>query len=245
MVSLIVVSGGGIKVQPAEAAEINLRPGVGVLAGDQGHPVLLRHGQKTRRVSGGQPGDAAKHRHGGGEIGAVALLFPDQEPGHEVHPLRGHLGVQRIVIISAQIILNGQGLFIGRIAARRGFGGNIENILLNVPGQLQIDLFHLRVMGILHVGAGVHGVFRGPAAGHVGQIGDGIIVPGLQVPGEEPFRSHIKVEHHPLAFQLQGAGMGGSKQGGGACVQHMNAHRLKRRIRFLCRRPFQIKQIRL
>ena len=95
---------GGIERRPADALQIDLDPCVRVFAGQYR---FARGRAIAFDVSRGQAGNAAQHRHRGGEIAAIALLFLKQEIRDEILIGVGIAHVQFIAVIFGEVILNG------------------------------------------------------------------------------------------------------------------------------------------
>ena len=128
--------------------------------------VFIRNGLISFHIPGGQAHHAAKNRHGGCEIGAVAFLGIQQEIGHEVNGavLRGYL--QGIAEVAGQIVLQGKCLFIGGLSLLGDALGQVIERLLQMIRQLQIGLQYRGVVVVRCGGVRVDDGTQARVPGH-------------------------------------------------------------------------------
>ena len=179
----------------------------------------IRLRQISFHIAGGKAGHPAQNRHGGSEIGAVALFGIRQEAGDEIHIPGLFIHIQRIAEGTAEPGLQRHGTVIGGDAGRGNLTGQIIERRIQMTRQGGVEIQHTLPARILQRGADLD---QGAEAGIPGleeRGGDGIGIARLQVSRDEDFGSIGKIRNQIPACG-QGANALGDEQGGGAVRQH-------------------------
>ena len=204
----------GIERQPAEAGEVDLRPGVGVLLSDAGDAVAVRLGGVALDIARGQPGNAGEHGERTGKGRAVAALFLEQEPGDEVARERWLALVEGIRKAALQIQAQRAGTVEGVGGGRGDLLRDLKDRGLDRGGQLQIggpDRLEIRIGFVIR---GEHGL-ADAVRGRVDQAaGEGIAVPGGQAARGKDLAGGRKVADDAVALGREEA-LGQKERAGG------------------------------
>ena len=150
--------GRGLELHPAVAGEIGLAPRVAVHVPYD--PLAAGLIQDARRVPrhqpGGHPGAPQHHRHGGAKVLAVPSLGLEEEIVDAIRVERRRVDLL-VVRILPEVLLDGHGLFVGCLGARRHLLGHVAHPQRQVVWKLQVGVRHpARVEG-----AGVLKLLRG------------------------------------------------------------------------------------
>ena len=162
-------------------------------AGDVSQTVFIRGGKVAFHIPGRQTHHAAQHGHGRGEVGAVALLGVHQKVGHKVQVGGLVFYRQGIAEVAAQVVLNGEGLLIGRIRAGDDLPRQVIHHLLQVVRQFGILGQNVGVIRVICQGTGINQGAQPSIPCHKEGSTDGVGIPGLQVMGGENFAGIVEV----------------------------------------------------
>ena len=169
-----------------------------ILAGHIGEAVRagLRH--KALHIARRQARHTAQHRHGRGEVGAVALLAHIEEVGDKILRIGRHVGRERIAVVALQVAHDGARLFVGR-GGGSGYVVDIGQHALGVGGaaqvlgQLKTAVADVLIIGVISLGR--RGNQRAQLCISALQNGrkDGIPVAALQIARGKELAAVVKV----------------------------------------------------
>ena len=233
LVLLIVVShllllGRCVKGHPAEALEVDLGPGMRVLAGHIGEAVRAGLGHKSLHIARGQARHAAQHRHGRSKVGAIPLLAHVEEVGDEVLRIGRDVGREGIAVVALQVAHDGACLFVGG-GRGGGYVIDVRQHALGVRGtgqmfgQLQIAAADLVIIGVAALGrrGDQRAQLRISALQNGGK--DGIAVAALQIARGEELAAVVEVGDHVGLRRKLAQKQGGEQRAGGG-ILHLDAH---------------------
>ena len=187
---------------------------------DCGQPVF-RDRDIAGHIARGDPLHAAQNSEGRREIGAISALFAKQEPGSKIHVIRRIGDVQRVIVMTAQIIPHGKGTTIRALLAARSLNGKSVKLLLHMRRQGCIDLSDFSVARVGNRCSFIHKARGSFAVGGEVQISERIAVPRRQFTGQEELRSRVEIRRHASRAQFQRTQALRDVQGGRRRRQHV------------------------